>query len=77
MLAGDIGDRAALVGSLTAMRAELDELDALLDASDARAADLPHRERHLRLIGSLGRRLVDAHRAWLDDVEAELGTPAG
>jgi DNA-binding PadR family transcriptional regulator len=76
LLAGDIADPAALVGSLVAMRAELDELDALLRASREHAGALPHRERYLRLILSLGQRVVDAHRAWLDDVEAELGRPA-
>lgn len=73
LLAGDLGDEAALRASLVAMRLELDELDDLLAASRARAAELPHRERYLRLIGSLGQRLVDAHREWLDEVEAELG----
>lgn len=77
LLAGDLGDDASVCASLTAMRADLDELDALLAASRARARELPHRERYLRLIGSLGQRLVDAHRAWLDEVEAELGGPNG
>ena len=37
------------------------------------AAALPHRARHLRLIDSLGRRVLDAHAEWLDEVERELG----
>jgi len=33
----------------------------------------PHRARYLRLINDYGRRVLDAERAWLDDVERELG----
>ena len=36
---------------------------------------LPHRARYLRLDYSLAQRLLDAHRAWLDDIETELGRP--
>ena len=35
---------------------------------------LPHRERNLRLVNSLGAKLVAAHDEWLDEIEAELGT---
>lgn len=72
LLAGGIGDDAALRASLSAMRSDIDDLDALLRASRERAAGLPERERYLRLIDALGQRLVDAHRAWLDEVEVEL-----
>jgi DNA-binding PadR family transcriptional regulator len=72
LMAGDLGDQAELRASLDAMRAEIAELRAVLDVSEARAADVPHRERHLRLVHSLGRRLLDAHEAWLDDVDRGL-----
>jgi hypothetical protein len=36
------------------------------------AADIPHRERYLRLNHALARRIVDAHEGWLSDVEREL-----
>jgi len=73
LLAGDLGDEEALRASLAAMRAEIDELEALLRENRERAADLPHRARHLRLVGDLGDRLLRTHREWLDEVERELG----
>jgi len=74
LLAGDIiEDDAAILESLAALRAELDEIDAGLDAAEALAAEIPHRERYLRLVHRFGRLSVATHRAWLDEVERELG----
>jgi DNA-binding PadR family transcriptional regulator len=73
LLAGDLIDDATIVSSLTAMRAELDELEELVAEGEAVMADLPHRARYLRLSFSLGRRLIRTHREWLDEIEAELG----
>lgn len=74
LLAGDIiGDDAAILESLAALRAELDEIDAGLDAAEALAAEFPHRERYLRLVHRFGRLSVASQRAWLDEVERELG----
>lgn len=73
LLAGDLIDDATIVASLTGMRAELDDLEALLAEGESRAPEVPHRERYLRLSFSLARRLIDAHREWLEDVERELG----
>jgi DNA-binding PadR family transcriptional regulator len=72
LLAGDLGDDADLRASLLAMRTDIAHARALLDESAALAPTLPHRQRYLRLIDSLGRRVLDAHDAWLDEVEAEL-----
>jgi DNA-binding PadR family transcriptional regulator len=72
LLAGDMLDDADIVASITAMRPELDAVEALLAESEQRAAGLPHRERHLMLAQGLGRRLVDAYRLWIDEVEREL-----
>ncbi|HWH14055.1 MAG TPA: PadR family transcriptional regulator [Miltoncostaeaceae bacterium] len=77
LLAADLGDDEDLRRSLSAMRAEVDELEALLAENRARAGALPHRARYLRLVGDLGERLLRAHREWLDEVEAELGTGTG
>lgn len=74
LLAGDMLDDADIVASITAMRPELDRVDALLAESEANAASLPHRERHLLLAQSLGHHLVAAYRAWVDEVERELGS---
>ena len=73
VLAADlVGDARALEG-LRGMHADLDAIDAALDAAEAEAARLPHRERYLRLNHRLARRLVDAHREWLAEAERELG----
>lgn len=76
VLAADIvADDASVLEGLGSLRADLDEIDARIDESEAVAATLPHRERYLKLNHALARRLVEAHRDWLDEVEQELGRP--
>jgi DNA-binding PadR family transcriptional regulator len=72
LLAGDLIDDATIVRSFAAMRDELDELEGLIAEGEAIAADVPHRERYLRLSHSLARKLVAAHREWIAEIEAEL-----
>jgi PadR family transcriptional regulator, regulatory protein AphA len=72
LLAGDLIDDATIVASLTAMRAELDELEELVAEGEAAMPSVPHRARYLRLSFSLARRLIAAHREWIDEVESEL-----
>jgi hypothetical protein len=64
---------ATVAASVAGLRAEFDEAEAQLDAQVERIPDVPHRARYLRLINDYGRRVLDAERAWLDDVERELG----
>jgi DNA-binding PadR family transcriptional regulator len=73
LLAGDLVDDETVVASLAALRDELAEISASLDAGEEIAGTLPHRERYLRLVHSLGRKLVRAHEEWVDEVERELG----
>ena len=73
LLAGDLAESdAALVASLQAMRADIAEVAAGLDAGEEIAATLPHRERYLRLVHELGRGILRAHEEWLESVEREL-----
>src|SRR5262249_42371397 len=72
LLAADLVGEPPVREGVLGLRAELDELDGLLDQGDAVAAGLPHRERYLRINHRLARRLVEAHRAWLDEVEQTL-----
>ena len=72
--ASDLADDPFIVvASLDALRAEIAELEAILDEEEAREELFPHRRRQLHLLHSLGRRVLDAHREWIDDVERLLG----
>jgi DNA-binding PadR family transcriptional regulator len=72
LVAGYLVSDAELLTSLQSLEHELDLVSAGLDDAEQFATTLPHRERHLRLVHSLGRRLVAAHREWLAEVEREL-----
>jgi DNA-binding PadR family transcriptional regulator len=73
LLAADIvADDDAVLDGLDTLRADLDALSSNLDTAEEIASTLPHRERYLRLNHGLARRLVQAHREWLDAAEAEL-----
>lgn len=74
LFAADLGDLQAVVRSLQALRADLPRLEAVCDHFEARAQAIPHRTRAIVLELSLVRRLLQAHRDWIDDVERELGT---
>ena len=78
LISGDIvGDDRKLLTGLLALREEIDRQEALLDLARDRLVTLPHRARYLLLTHSLGMRLLEAHRQWLDEVERELGGPDG
>jgi DNA-binding PadR family transcriptional regulator len=72
LLGAEYAERGVLLESLSALRRELDELDASLDAAQEREASLPHRAKALSVNRRLAQRIVDAHRQWLEEVEAEL-----
>jgi DNA-binding PadR family transcriptional regulator len=71
--AADLGDDHALLKSLAALRAQLPDLERLIGEVEQRAEMYPHRGRYLRLEMSLGRRLIQAHRDWISEVEQTLG----
>ena len=74
LLSADLlGDDGAIRDSLLAMREELDQVAVDLAASRAVEPAVPHRARYLRLINDLHERTVAMYRAWLDEVERELG----
>ena len=73
LLGSDLGDAQAVLGSLLAMRTELDAIEALLAEGRAVARELPHRARALELVHRLGDETVALYRRWLEDVERELG----
>jgi DNA-binding PadR family transcriptional regulator len=59
--------------SLLTLRDEIADIDARLDEAEARAHDLPHREKYLLMANGFLRRLVELHEELLADVERELG----
>ena len=69
-------DPRVVVQSLQAVRDEITELTEILDESERREEQFPHRRPQLRLLHSLGRRILAAHLEWIDEVEHELGPPA-
>ena len=73
LLAGDLIDDHTIVQSLRGLRNELDQLEASLAESAHLAQEIPARTRYLELSHSLARRLLAAHRDWIDEIEHELG----
>jgi PadR family transcriptional regulator, regulatory protein AphA len=77
VLASDLAlDEGVVVESVHALREEIELLSAGIDEDERRAGTIPHRERQLRLVRSLGRKLLEAHLEWVDEVEQELGRSA-
>jgi len=72
LFAGDMIEDEEILASLDKLRADLEEMSAVPATNVARAPGLPHRERYMLLQQDLGRRIVEAHTAWLVDVEREL-----
>ena len=76
LFASDLGDAGAVLASLRALRDELPRLEELIEFHERRADTIPHRAQALKLNHALARRLIEAHRAWIDDVEAAYGPSA-
>jgi DNA-binding PadR family transcriptional regulator len=66
-------DPGIVLESFQSLREEIAELSAILDQAELREPQFPHRERQLRLLHSLGRRILQAHLEWIEEVEQELG----
>ena len=75
LFASDLGDIEDVLASLRALRDELPRLEALVDFHEQRADWIPHRAMALKLNHALARRLIEAHRAWIDEVEAAYEQP--
>jgi DNA-binding PadR family transcriptional regulator len=74
LLAADFVDDATTVESLRAMRGELAELSVQIDRAEARAREIPHRERYLRLNYTFMRAMIKAHEDLIALAEEELGS---
>jgi len=76
LFASDMGDVAAVLDSLQALREQLPDLEAACDDYERRAQAIPHRTRAIELELGLARRLIAAHRDWIDEVEREFRADA-
>jgi hypothetical protein len=77
VLAGDLVDDETVARSIVAMREDIAEVAERLAEAEANIPNLPHRARYLRLVHALGRRLLEAHRDWVDEVEETLSHDGG
>jgi DNA-binding PadR family transcriptional regulator len=73
ILAADFVDDEMTLESLRAMRAELADIAEQVCHAEARAHELPHRERYLTLIHTFMRAMIKAHEDLIDRAEQELG----
>jgi len=65
-------DPSVILESFESLRADIAELSAILDEAEARETQFPHRRSQLKLLHSLGRRILKAHIDWIEEVEREL-----
>lgn len=72
LFAGDMIGDEEIVESLQGLRDEVARLEPALARLAEDAKRVPHRERYILLELRLARRLLDAHRDWVDEVEREL-----
>jgi DNA-binding PadR family transcriptional regulator len=72
LLSADLVGDQLVLQSLAGLRETAADLLARIDLAEQVARTIPHRERYLLLNHRLARRLVEAHVAWLDEVEAQL-----
>ena len=73
LLITDLVGEEVTRASIATLRDDIADVVARLDAGEATARDLPHREKYLLLVNDFLRRLVDLYGNLVDDVEHELG----
>ena len=72
MLVADLVGEGPTRASIAALREDIADLEARLDASRASAEELPHRRKYLLLVNDFLRGLLALHLAWVGRVESEL-----
>jgi DNA-binding PadR family transcriptional regulator len=72
LLIADLVGEEVTRASIATLRDDIADLVERLDAGEAAARDLPHREKYLLLVNDFLRRLVDLHSELVDDVEREF-----
>jgi DNA-binding PadR family transcriptional regulator len=74
LIANGLISDAEMVESLRGLRAEVERLEALLAEHATMLNEYPGPTRYGLLEISLARKLLQAHREWVDEVEQELGS---
>jgi DNA-binding PadR family transcriptional regulator len=77
LLGAEYADPQALIASLAALRAPLEETSDALDHLRDVGRELPHRADVIAVNHRFARRIIDAHVAWLEEAEAVLRDAAG
>jgi DNA-binding PadR family transcriptional regulator len=77
LLGAEYADPQALIASLAALRAPLEETYDALDRLRDVGRELPHRAEVIAINHRFARRIIDAHVAWLEEAEAVLRDAAG
>jgi PadR family transcriptional regulator AphA len=72
LLVADLVGEEVSRESIATLRDDIAVLQGQIDEMEARAADLPHREKYLVLTARFLRRLLDLHLEFVDEVEREL-----
>jgi DNA-binding PadR family transcriptional regulator len=72
LLGAEFADRETVLAGLGALRAEIADLTARLDAAREVESQLPHRATALAINQSLARRILEAHLDWVQEVEDSL-----
>jgi DNA-binding PadR family transcriptional regulator len=72
MLVADLVGEGPTRASIAALREDIADLEARLDASRASAEELPHRRKYLLLVNDFLRGLLALHLDWVARVETEL-----
>lgn len=77
LLCADLVGEEAVLASLGGLRQDIAELRAQIQVGEQVAPSLPRREKYLMLNHRLAHRIIDAHEAWLEEVEEALGGGEG
>ena len=75
MLVADLVGEGPTRASISALREDIADLEARLDASRESAEALPHRRKYLELVNDYLRDLLALQLDWVERVEAELDPP--
>jgi PadR family transcriptional regulator, regulatory protein AphA len=75
MLVADLVGESPTRASISALREDIADLEARLDASMESAEELPHRRKYLQLVNDYLRDLLALQLDWVERVEDELDRP--